>query len=150
MSKIQIKRALISVYYKDNLIEFAKFLKKNNVEIISTGGTFTLLKENNIECMSVEEFTGLKEFFGGRVKTLHPLIHGGILSKRDDEAKKSGIKEIDLVVVNLYPFENLVSSGEKSIDKLIEMIDIGGPTMLRASAKISNTSAPSVPMTSTI
>ncbi len=135
MSKLKVKRALISVYYKDNLIPFAKFLQSKGIEIISTGGTFRLLKENDIKCIPIEEFTGVKEFFGGRVKTLHPFVHGGILSKRDKEAKNSEIKNIDMVVVNLYPFENLVLSGEKSIDKLIEMIDIGGPTMLRAASK---------------
>ena len=135
MSRLKVKRALISVYYKDKILELAKVLRDNDVEIISTGGTYRILEENGIKCIPIEFFTGTKEFFGGRVKTLHPLVHGGILSKRDDEAKKSGIKEIDLVVVNLYPFENLVLSGEKSIEKLIEMIDIGGPTMLRAAAK---------------
>ena len=135
MSRLKVKRALISVYYKDKILELAKVLRDNDVEIISTGGTYRILEENGIKCIPIEFFTGTKEFFGGRVKTLHPLVHGGILSKRDDEAKESGIKEIDLVVVNLYPFENLVLSGEKSIEKLIEMIDIGGPTMLRAAAK---------------
>ncbi len=135
MSKLKVKRALISVYYKDKIIDFAKVLEENNVEIISTGGTYRILNENNIKCIPIEFFTGTKEFFGGRVKTLHPLVHGGILSKRDEDAKRSNIKEIDLIVVNLYPFENLVLSGEKSVEKLIEMIDIGGPTMLRAAAK---------------
>jgi len=135
MSKLQIKRALISVYYKDKIVEFAKFLQEKNVEILSTGGTYKILEQNGINCIKIEDFTGSKEFFGGRVKTLHPLVHGGILSKRDEESDSLGIKTIDLVVVNLYPFENLVLSGEKSIDKLIEMIDIGGPTMLRSASK---------------
>ncbi|MCK4796374.1 MAG: bifunctional phosphoribosylaminoimidazolecarboxamide formyltransferase/IMP cyclohydrolase [Spirochaetes bacterium] len=135
MAKLEVKRALLSVYYKDNIIPFAKYLQSMGVEILSTGGTFRILDKNGIKCIPIGEFTGLKEFFGGRVKTLHPLIHGGILSKRDEESKKLGIKTIDLVVVNFYPFENLVSSGEKSIKNLIEMIDIGGPTLLRAASK---------------
>lgn len=132
---LKIKRALISVFDKSGVVEFAQFLTDNDVEILSTGGTYKVLSEAGINCVPVEEFTGLKEFFGGRVKTLHPLIHGGILSKRDKEAEEIGIKQIDLVVVNLYPFESIVENGEKDIDKLIEMIDIGGPTMLRSAAK---------------
>jgi phosphoribosylaminoimidazolecarboxamide formyltransferase / IMP cyclohydrolase len=135
MSQIEVKRALISVFNKEGIIEFSKELDKMNVEILSTGGTYDALVKSGIRCIKIEDFTGQKEFFGGRVKTLHPLIHGGILSKRDDEAKGLGIKSIDLVVVNLYPFESVVEKGEKNLDELIEMIDIGGPTMLRAAAK---------------
>jgi phosphoribosylaminoimidazolecarboxamide formyltransferase/IMP cyclohydrolase len=135
MSRLIVKRALISVYYKDNLIKFAKFLADKGIEIISTGGTYDALIKEGINCVKIEDFTGQKEFFGGRVKTLHTLIHGGILSKRDKESDELGIKTIDLVVVNLYPFEGLLKSGEKSLDKLIEMIDIGGPTMLRSASK---------------
>ncbi len=135
MSKLIVKRALISVYFKDKLSDFTKFLTGKGVEILSTGGTCDALEKDGIKCTKIEDFTGLKEFFGGRVKTLHPLIHGGILSKRDRESDALGIKTIDLVVVNLYPFESLVRSGEKSLDKLIEMIDIGGPTMLRSASK---------------
>lgn len=135
MNKIKVKRALLSVFNKEKIVELAQFLQSQGVEILSTGGTFTTLKDNGINPIKVEDFTGLKEFFGGRVKTLHPLIHGGILSKRDKESDDLGIKTIDLVVVNLYPFEALVLNGEKDIAQLIEMIDIGGPTMLRSSAK---------------
>lgn len=135
MSKLKVERALLSVYYKDKIIELGKFLASKDIEILSTGGTFRILKENNVPCTSIENFTGEKEIFGGRVKTLNPIIHGGILSKRDKESKELGTKTIDLVVVNFYPFENLVSSGEKKLDNLIEMIDIGGPTMLRSASK---------------
>jgi phosphoribosylaminoimidazolecarboxamide formyltransferase/IMP cyclohydrolase len=135
MSRTPIERALISVFNKDGIADFAKKLVERGVEILSTGGTYKLLSGEGIACTPVEEFTGQGEFFGGRVKTLHPLIHGGILSKRDAEANDLGIKPIDLVVVNLYPFEKLVMDGETDIDTLIEMIDIGGPTMLRSAAK---------------
>jgi len=135
LNKIKVKRALLSVFNKEKIVELAKFLQSQNVEILSTGGTYTTLKDNGLTPVKVEDFTGLKEFFGGRVKTLHPLIHGGILSKRDKESDDLGIKTIDLVVVNLYPFETLVEKGEKNIAELIEMIDIGGPTMLRSCAK---------------
>jgi len=135
MSKIQIKRAILSVYDKTGIIEFAKNLEKRGVEIISTGGTYNTLIENKINCIKIEDFTCQKEIFGGRVKTLHTKIHSGILSKRDKESEELGVKTIDLVVVNLYPFEKLVLDNEKNMDKLIEMIDIGGPTMLRAAAK---------------
>ncbi len=135
MEKIKITRALLSVFDKTGIVELAHFLEKKGVEILSTGGTYTELEKNGIKCVKVEDYTGQAEFFGGRVKTLHPLIHGGLLSKRDKEADQSGIKPIDLVVVNLYPFETIVESGEKNLEKLIEMIDIGGPTMLRSAAK---------------
>jgi len=135
LSRVQIKRAILSVFNKEKIVDFAKELEKNNVEILSTGGTYTLLVEKGIKCIKIEDFTGQKEFFGGRVKTLNPLIHGGILSKRDKESDDLEIKTIDLVVVNLYPFESIVEKGEKNIEELIEMIDIGGPTMLRSCAK---------------
>jgi phosphoribosylaminoimidazolecarboxamide formyltransferase / IMP cyclohydrolase len=133
--KIQVKRAILSVFNKEGIVDLAKELVKMDVEILSTGGTYSSLTEAGVKCVKIEDFTGLKEFFGGRVKTLHPLIHGGILSKRDREAEDLGIKQIDLVVVNLYDFENLIAKGEKNIPELIEMIDIGGPTMLRSTAK---------------
>ncbi|MCG8569369.1 MAG: bifunctional phosphoribosylaminoimidazolecarboxamide formyltransferase/IMP cyclohydrolase [Spirochaetes bacterium] len=132
---MQVKRALISVFHKEGIVEFATQLAEWGIEILSTGGTYEELTKNGINCVPIDEYTGQPEIFGGRVKTLHPLIHGGILSKRDDEAKQLSIKEIDLVVVNLYPFEEIVNKGIKEIDQLIEMIDIGGPTMLRAAAK---------------
>lgn len=135
MGTIKVERALLSVFDKTGIVEFARELKKRGVEILSTGGTYKKLVEEGIECVAIDEYTGQKEIFGGRVKTLHPLIHGGILSKRDKEAEEIGMRGIDLVVVNLYPFESLVEKGEKELAKLIEMIDIGGPTMLRSAAK---------------
>ena len=105
-----MKKALISVSDKTNIVEFAKGLVENNYEIISTGGTLKYLSENNIDCISIDSFTGFPEILDGRVKTLNPKVHGGLLSKRDDENHKKQIKEndieyIDLVCVNLYPFE---------------------------------------------
>lgn len=134
-----IKRALISVYDKNGILEFADFLKKNDVEIISTGGTFKYLKENNIEVTEISEVTGSYEMLDGRVKTLHPIIHGGILAIRDnkehmDTLKERNIKPIDMVVVNLYPFFEKVKE-DLSFEEKVEFIDIGGPTMLRAAAK---------------
>lgn len=136
---IKIKKALISVYDKKGIVEFAKKLSKNNVIIISTGGTAKYLKENGISIVSVEDVTGYPEILGGRVKTLHPSIHGGILFRRDreddmKEIEKMGISPIDMVVVNFYPFEEW-SKRDISMEDLLEYIDIGGPTMIRAAAK---------------
>ncbi len=138
MSKIQ--RALVSVSKKDGLINFAKGLSEMGVEILSTGGTAKLLKDNGIPVIQVSNYTGFPEIMDGRVKTLHPLIHGGLLGKRDDkkhveEMKKHGIKPIDMVVVNLYPFEETILKEGVKLDDAIENIDIGGPSMLRSSAK---------------
>ena len=134
-----IKRALISVFYKDGILEMAKFLRDRNVEIISTGGTYRYLKENNIDVIDVEEVTKFPEILDGRVKTLNPYIHGGILAIRDNEEhmktiNEKGIKPIDIVIVNLYPFFEKVKE-DISFQEKVEFIDIGGPTMLRASAK---------------
>ncbi|MBP9478245.1 MAG: bifunctional phosphoribosylaminoimidazolecarboxamide formyltransferase/IMP cyclohydrolase [Sebaldella sp.] len=134
-----IKRALISVYDKENILEFSKFLVENDVEIISTGGTFKYLKENGIPVVEVSEITNFKEMLDGRVKTLHPNIHGGILAIRDNEVhmktiEENGIKPIDIVIVNLYPFFDEVKK-DKTFDEKVEFIDIGGPTMLRSAAK---------------
>ena len=138
MSKIQ--RALVSVSKKDGLIDFVKGLSEMGVEILSTGGTAKLLKDNNIPVIQVSDYTGFPEIMDGRVKTLHPLIHGGLLGRRDnekhlEEMKKHGIKPIDMVVVNLYPFEDTISKEGVKLDEAIENIDIGGPSMLRSSAK---------------
>lgn len=135
MSEYKLTRALLSVYDKEGIVELAKVLTDNNVEIISTGGTYNLLYENNIKCIKIEDFTDQKEIFGGRVKTLHTKIHSGILSKRDKESDELNVDLIDLIVVNLYPFEDMIRNNVKNLSKLIEMIDIGGPTMLRAGAK---------------
>ncbi len=133
------KRALISVFDKRGILEFAKFLYKKDIEIISTGGTYKFLKENGLDVTDVSEVTNFKEMLDGRVKTLHPNIHGGILAMRDnaehmETIKSEGINTIDFVVVNLYPFFREVQT-DKSFDEKIEFIDIGGPTMLRSAAK---------------
>lgn len=134
-----IKRALISVYDKTGILELSKFLMENNVEIISTGGTFKYLKENNINVREISEITNSDEMLDGRVKTLHPIIHGGILAIRNnkehmDTLNKRGIGTIDMVIVNLYPFFEKVKE-DISFEEKVEFIDIGGPTMLRAAAK---------------
>lgn len=135
-----IKRALISVSDKTGILDFAKELKKFGVEIISTGGTAKLLQENNIPVKEVSEYTGFPEMLDGRVKTLHPKIHAGLLALRDNEEhietlKKHDIGFIDMVVVNLYPFEKTTQKPNVSIQGVIENIDIGGPAMLRSAAK---------------
>jgi phosphoribosylaminoimidazolecarboxamide formyltransferase / IMP cyclohydrolase len=134
-----VNRALISVYNKDGILEFAKFLEDRDVEIISTGGTYKYLRENGINVVEVCQITGFGEILDGRVKTLHPSIHGGILAVRDNEEhmasiKKRDIKPIDMVVVNLYPFFENVNK-EISFEDKVEFIDIGGPTMIRAAGK---------------
>lgn len=135
-----ISRALISVSDKTGLIPFAKFLDKQKVEILSTGGTLKALKEAGIPAVAVDQFTGFPEMMEGRVKTLHPKIHGGLLFRRDkkshvQEAKAHGIQPIDLVVVNLYPFEKVTSDPSVDLETAIENIDIGGPSMLRSASK---------------
>ena len=135
---MSIKRALISVSDKSGITEFAKNLSLLNIEIISTGGTAKLLQESNIPVTEVSDFTGYPEMMAGRVKTLNPKIHGGILARRgvDDEVmKKNEIKPIDLVVVNLYPFQETIQNPKCTEYDAIENIDIGGPAMLRSSAK---------------
>jgi len=135
-----IKRALISVSDKRGLVEFARELDILGVEILSTGGTAKILRESGINVIDVSQYTGFPEIMDGRVKTLHPLIHGGILARRDKpkdlEAIASlGIKPIDMVVVNLYPFEKTIKKEGVKLEEAIENIDIGGPTLLRAAAK---------------
>ena len=137
---VKIKRALISVSDKVGILEFAKELKKFDVEILSTGGTAKLLRENGIQVQEVSEYTGFPEMLDGRVKTLHPKIHAGLLALRENKAhmetlKKNGIGLIDMVVVNLYPFEKTIQKPGVSIEEVIENIDIGGPSMLRSAAK---------------
>lgn len=136
---IKIKRALLSVSDKSGLVEFAKELMAHGVEILSTGGTAKAMKDAGIDVKDVSEHTGFPEMMDGRVKTLHPTVHGGILSRRDNEnhvkaQKDHNIGDIDLVVVNLYPFVETVASGA-DYDTCIENIDIGGPAMLRSAAK---------------
>lgn len=133
-----IKRALISVSDKTGIEEFATKLSAMGVEILSTGGTFKLLQQANIAVTEVSDYTGFPEMMDGRVKTLHPKVHGGILGRRgtDDEImSEHGIEAIDLVVVNLYPFEATVAKPDCSLEDAVENIDIGGPTMVRAAAK---------------
>ncbi len=134
-----IKRALISVYDKSNLLTLANFLVKNDVEIVSTGGTFKYLSDNGITATEIFAVTNFPEMLDGRVKTLHPNIHGGILAIRDNKVhmetiEKHGICTIDMVVVNLYPFYNEVQK-DISFEEKIEFIDIGGPSMLRSAGK---------------
>jgi len=136
----KIKRALISVSDKEGIGQFAMELRDMGVEILSTGGTASLLKEKGISIISVSDYTGFPEMLDGRVKTLHPKIHGGLLgqrSKKDhlDKMEKYGIEPIDMVVVNLYPFEETIAKEGCSLAEAIENIDIGGPTMLRSAAK---------------
>ena len=134
-----IKRALISVYDKTGIAEFAKLLTDKGIEIVSSGGTYKFLKEKGIDVIEVNQVTGFDEIMDGRVKTLHPSIHGGILARRNNQSDMAILKEkniipIDIVVVNLYPFFEKYSA-DISFDEKLEFIDIGGPTMLRSSAK---------------
>jgi phosphoribosylaminoimidazolecarboxamide formyltransferase/IMP cyclohydrolase len=133
-----LRRALISVSDKTGVVEFARALSQRGVEILSTGGTCRLLREEGLTVTEVSDHTGFPEMMDGRVKTLHPTIHGGILGRRgtDDEVmSEHGIAPIDLVVVNLYPFEATVARPDCSLEDAVENIDIGGPTMVRAAAK---------------
>ena len=135
-----IQRALISVSDKTGLVPFARALTEMEIEIISTGGTARLLKENGIPVVDVEDYTGFPEMMDGRVKTLHPKVHGGILALRDNPdhvrtMREHDIPPIDMVVVNLYPFEETIRKPECTLEDAIENIDIGGPTMLRSAAK---------------
>jgi phosphoribosylaminoimidazolecarboxamide formyltransferase/IMP cyclohydrolase len=135
-----IRRALLSVTDKSGLVEFGEFLAEHGVEILSTGGTAKMLRESGLPVVEVSDYTGFPEMLDGRVKTLHPKIHGGILGRRDlashkEQMEKHGIAPIDLVVVNLYQFEKAVAQPGCTLEDAIENIDIGGPTLLRASAK---------------
>jgi phosphoribosylaminoimidazolecarboxamide formyltransferase/IMP cyclohydrolase len=135
---VPVKRALISVSDKTGIVDFAQHLHKLGVELLSTGGTYQLLKQQGIPVVEVSSYTGFPEMMDGRVKTLHPKVHGGILGRRgqDDAVMvEHGIKPIDMVVVNLYPFEQTVAKPDCSLEDAIENIDIGGPTMVRAAAK---------------
>lgn len=137
MTKI-VRRALISVSDKQNLVELAQALSRHDIEILSTGGTASLLAGEGIHVVEVSEHTGFPEMMDGRVKTLHPAIHGGILGRRgidDDVMASNNIKPIDLVVVNLYPFRQTISKPGCTLARAIENIDIGGPALLRAAAK---------------
>jgi phosphoribosylaminoimidazolecarboxamide formyltransferase/IMP cyclohydrolase len=135
-----VERALLSVFDKTAIVEFARRLAALKIEILSTGGTAKLLRDEGVTVKDVSELTGWPEMLGGRVKTLHPKVHGGLLYRRNlaedqKQAKEHGIAPIDLVVVNLYPFEATAAKGYLTAEELIENIDIGGPTMLRSAAK---------------
>jgi phosphoribosylaminoimidazolecarboxamide formyltransferase/IMP cyclohydrolase len=136
----EIKRVLISVTDKNGIVEFAKELEKFDLEILSTGGTAAQMRKSGIEVKDVSDYTGFPEMMDGRLKTLHPKIHGGLLALRDNEEHMKALEEqkiglIDMVVINLYRFEDTVAKHDCSLDEAIENIDIGGPTMLRAAAK---------------
>ena len=138
----KIKKALISVSDKKNLKNLLKVLTKHKVELISSGGTYKEIKKLKFKCLEVSEYTGSPEILGGRVKTLHPKIHSGILSKRNNKShrrdlKNNNFEEIDLVIVNFYPFEKTLEQTNNHL-KIIENIDVGGPTMVRAAAKNYN------------
>ncbi len=139
MQFLPVTRAILSVTHKSGLIELAGFLANKNVEIVSTGGTAKLIRENNIPVTGVSEVTGFPEILGGRVKTLHPRIHAGVLADKDDPGHGQtlvghGIGFFDLVCVNLYDFAGAVAD-EAGLKDAVEKIDIGGPTLLRAAAK---------------
>ncbi|MEA1935131.1 MAG: IMP cyclohydrolase [Thermodesulfobacteriota bacterium] len=136
----KIERALISLTDKSGIEGFAKELTDFGIEILSTGGTAKKLRDNGVDVVDVSDFTGFPEMLDGRVKTLHPLVHGGILAKKTnqdhlDQMEKYGLKPIDLVAVNLYAFEKTTADPDCTLANAIENIDIGGPTLLRASAK---------------
>jgi len=136
----KIQRAIISLSDKSGILEFAKELQALKIEILSTGGTAKVLRESGLKVMDISEYTGFPEMLDGRVKTLHPKVHGGLLGIRGnpDHVKKMqehGIQPIDMVVINLYPFESTVARPNCTLEEAIENIDIGGPSMLRAGAK---------------
>src|SRR5262249_37652447 len=137
---VRISRALLSVSDKTDLIPFAKTLASRGVEIISTGGTAQSLAQAGVPVTPIDKVTGFPEIMGGRVKTLHPMVHGGLLGLRDEPEHqaamaKHGIKPIDLVCINLYPFERTISNPDVPEREAIEQIDIGGPSMIRSAAK---------------
>ncbi len=136
----KIERAILSVTDKTGIVEFAKELRELGVEIVSTGGTAKVIRDAGVDVKDVSDLTGFPEMMNGRVKTLHPMVHGGILALRDNpehvaQMKEHGIAPIDMVVVNLYAFEKTVAKEGVTLAEAIENIDIGGPTMLRSSAK---------------
>lgn len=135
-----IQRALLSVSDKTGILDFARGLEALGVEILSTGGTAKHLADNGVKVKDVSEHTGFPELFDGRVKTLHPMVHGGLLQRRDHpedqrQAKKHSIPTIDLIAINLYPFEETIARKDVTLEEAIEQIDIGGPSMLRSAAK---------------
>jgi phosphoribosylaminoimidazolecarboxamide formyltransferase/IMP cyclohydrolase len=138
--QVRVRRALLSVSEKAGIVDFARGLTELGVEIVSTGGTARELEAAGVAVRSIEDFTGFPEIMDGRVKTLHPRLYAGLLARRDDvehlrAAAEQGIEPVDLVCVNLYPFETTLARGDASVEEVIENIDIGGPTMIRAAAK---------------
>ncbi|MDF2685091.1 MAG: purH, partial [Clostridia bacterium] len=138
-----MKRALISVFDKTGAVNFAKELISMGYEVISTGGTAKTLRENGIEVLNISDITGFPECLDGRVKTLHPMIHAGILYMRNNpehvkQAEELGVNPIDVVAINLYPFKQTILKEGTTFEEAIEKIDIGGPTMIRAAAKNHN------------
>src|SRR5438094_10281188 len=136
----KVQRAILSVTDKTGLAEFARKLSSMGVELISTGGTAKLLRDSGIAVKDISELTGFPEMLDGRVKTLHPKVHGGILHRREDPAHRAavaehGIAAIDMVVVNLYAFEKTAAKPGVQFEELVENIDIGGPSMIRSAAK---------------
>src|SRR5271154_2345745 len=141
-AEVRVRRALLSVSDKRGVVAFASGLAELGVELISTGGTSRELASAGIAVRAIEDFTGFPEIMDGRVKTLHPRLYAGLLARRDREehlraASEQEIEQMDLVCVNLYPFEQTVARGDASDEEIIENIDIGGPTMIRAAAKNS-------------
>jgi phosphoribosylaminoimidazolecarboxamide formyltransferase/IMP cyclohydrolase len=140
MAMAKIKKVIISVSNKTGVLECAQVLSKFGVEILSTGGTAKSLREAGLAIKDVSEYTGFPEMLDGRVKTLHPKVHGGLLGRRSNPEHVSKMKEynidpIDMIIVNLYPFEETVAKKDCTLEDAIENIDIGGPTMLRSAAK---------------
>ena len=140
--EVRVRRALLSVSEKRGIVDFARGLRELGVEIVSTGGTARALEEAGLAVRSIDDFTGFPEIMDGRVKTLHPRLYAGLLARRDEEehlraAAEQEIEQVDLVCVNLYPFEQTVARGDAGEAEVIENIDIGGPTMIRAAAKNS-------------
>ena len=136
----KVSTALISVTDKSGIVEFARSLERSGIEILSTGGTASTLRDGGIQVLDISEYTGFPEMMDGRVKTLHPKVHGGLLGRRDNQQDIQmmgihGIKDINLVVVNLYQFEQTVAKEGCTLEEALENIDIGGPSMLRSAAK---------------
>src|SRR5277367_1224130 len=138
--EVRVRRALLSVSEKHGIVELARGLEELGVEIVSTGGTARDLAGAGVSPRPIEDFTGFPEIMDGRVKTLHPRLYAGLLARRDDDGhlaagSEQGIEQVDLVCVNLYPFEQTLARGDASETEIVENIDIGGPSMIRAAAK---------------
>ncbi|HKP13260.1 MAG TPA: bifunctional phosphoribosylaminoimidazolecarboxamide formyltransferase/IMP cyclohydrolase, partial [Blastocatellia bacterium] len=140
MASTKIQRALISVSDKTGLVDFARRLARHQIELLSTGGTAQLLRDAGLDVRDVSDLTGFPEILGGRVKTLHPKVHGGLLAIRGNaehqrQVAENAIQYIDMAVVNLYPFRQTVARDDVTVEEAIENIDIGGPSMIRSAAK---------------